>query len=543
MNTSSPSSFCSLSNRNSAHELFGLLLTLSIHHKNARVYLMVDTYTKEHITSFTPKLDLEIFWIISLDEYSTLNRHQMEKLGIFTKFTDFKAELISQVLENEADTLFLDADTFLFCKIEDIDNEKMIGVSPHYIRKKDTDQFGFFNAGMIWVKRNKDNQICKDWIELNKKSRFHEQASIEDLAAKYDHFLFGENYNMSWWRVDQSEESRGQICKNFEIISNQIFYKKKPLKLVHTHFRENIFFNQLILDFCKMTGNYQAFLIINRIKYEKWIIKMPKQPRQNSKWNHTNDSFRELIRLCSTKCKDLLIVDDYASENISIFDKIILYDRPTTDWFNFECEKSLKILVGNGCAEKEGKFFTEKGLSVSPFFFWPRYPTILESILSIQPKIEYEDRKIESTFVGNYENIEQENQRKLDQGWINVVEKFELNSGSKHAYSPHQYLTLLNFSKFGLCLPGFGLKCHREMELMALGTVPVFSKNVSSWFYDPLIENVHYLRVEDSSEFKSKIASVSEEKWNEMSENCRAWYQRNVHSNIAWQKILEILFA
>ena len=59
----------------------------------------------------------------------------------------------------------------------------------------------------------------------------------------------------------------------------------------------------------------------------------------------------------------------------------------------------------------------------------------------------------------------------------------------------------LRGSRFGLCLRGFGSKCHREVELMAFGTIPVITPEVSIKSYmEPLIENIHYLRVNNSSE-------------------------------------------
>ena len=41
----------------------------------------------------------------------------------------------------------------------------------------------YYNGGMLWV-QNKD--VPNDWIEFTKTSRFHDQASIEDLVKKYN---------------------------------------------------------------------------------------------------------------------------------------------------------------------------------------------------------------------------------------------------------------------------------------------------------------------------------------------------------------------
>jgi len=72
---------------------------------------------------------------------------------------------------------------------------------------------------------------------FTKKSRYFDQASIEDLAKKYEYFEFGENYNLQCWRFLLSQESPQQIANNITDKPNdKLYYKNKPLKFVHTHF-------------------------------------------------------------------------------------------------------------------------------------------------------------------------------------------------------------------------------------------------------------------------------------------------------------------
>jgi hypothetical protein len=77
-----PNSFCTLSNYNSHHELFGLLLSLSIFHPHAKIYIGCDQKTKDSINSYSPKLRLNIQWEIILEKYRNTNRHEMEKKKI-----------------------------------------------------------------------------------------------------------------------------------------------------------------------------------------------------------------------------------------------------------------------------------------------------------------------------------------------------------------------------------------------------------------------------------------------------------------------------
>ena len=97
----------------------------------------------------------------------------------------------------------------------------------------------------------------------------------------------------------------------------------------------------------------------------------------------------------------------------------------------------------------------------------------------------------------------------------------------------------LRESKFGLCLRGYGSKCHREVELMAFGTVPVVTPEVTvSSYMESLIENTHYVRVSSAEELKEKLSEISQDKWEEMSNACYEWYQKNVHSNNAWKNMI-----
>jgi len=56
---------------------------------------------------------------------------------------------------------------------------------------------------------------------------------------------------------------------------------------------------------------------------------------------------------------------------------------------------------------------------------------------------------------------------------------------------------------------------------------------------EPLIENIHYLRVNNSDEFKQKISEMNETKWNEMSKACYEWYQKNVYSKNCWNNMIK----
>ena len=548
---SKPSSFSTISTSNCAFELFGLLLSLSVYHTDEKIHIMCDTKTKEIIEKNTPKIRLEIFWYLELDKYDGLNRHLMEKKGIWAEFQMSKANVIKRALEKDKDTLFLDSDIIITNPIDDVDMTKTIGVSPAFIMEKNMKSVGFFNGGMLWTN---DIKVADDWIEFTKTSRFFDQASIEDLVKKYSYFEFGENYNLQGWRYYLSPLGKSGVASN--ITSNpkemNIYYKNKPLKFVHTHFLEQTFneFNLTIIKHLVNAKMYKILAIIYRVIHKKWIIKIPKQPLEGI-GQHSNDSFRELAVLLKEKNNDVDI--SYVSNTIHCWlePNILMYDRPTLNWCNSELINTSLMLLGNGDINIEGNILKKKltNLNIKPWIFWARKPILLEKILKENdnkndnkkenPILSFEERKIESVFIGNFENIIQEKYRNTNIKWETVITEYHITKGEKHKFTQEEYLLKLSKSKYGLCIRGFGSKCHREVELMAFGTVPIITPEVSVKSYmEPLTENTHYILVKNPDELKLKISSITKEKWEEMSLECYNWYQRNIHSDNCWNTMI-----
>lgn len=109
--------------------------------------------------------------------------------------------------------------------------------------------------------------------------------------------------------------------------------------------------------------------------------------------------------------------------------------------------------------------------------------------------------------------------------------------GAEKAYpfSQEEYLQKLTHARFGLCLPGYGLKCHREVECMAMGCVPIVTPEVDMANYaEPPVEGKHYWVAETPEEARRLSLETSEEKWSEMSEACRAWWKRNASCDGMW---------
>jgi hypothetical protein len=512
-----------------------MLLSLSIHHNNSKVYGLVDTDTYNLIKNFIPKIQLQLFLKTTLNKYSNKNRNIMVRENIWDEFQMQKANVIKYALENEKDTMFLDSDILFFNSISIIDKTKELGLSPHYVKKSNTDEVGYYNGGCLWTK---NKNVPLDWIEFTKTSRYHDQASIEDLAKKYSFQEFDKEINFMPWRILLANNPQ-EVVNSININNNVINIANKPLVFLHTHFDDQRFIqiNNIFINALRKLKRYKELLIIDRIINKIWTIKIPKQP-QHGIWNHKNDSFRELAMLYKKNNNDVAIqlIDN---GHCMLGNHILLYDRPTQEWFNQDLANSSLILLGNGDINKEGQILKQNNLNVKPWIFWPRRPFIIENFLENNKIKSYNERAIESLFIGNIENNVQNQYRNSEYNWENVLDVYHCTQGTQHKFSQIQYLEQLTNAKYGLCLRGYGSKCHREVELMALGTIPIITESVCIDSYmDPPQENIHYIRCNNPENLKTILSNISQEKWESMSNNCYNWYQKNVYSKNSFANFL-----
>ena len=123
--------------------------------------------------------------------------------------------------------------------------------------------------------------------------------------------------------------------------------------------------------------------------------------------------------------------------------------------------------------------------------------------------------------------------------WSTVCDKFELFE--EPTIEHEDYLNILSDFKFGLCLPGVGPKCLRDVELIGMGTVPIITPGVCTTYYDPLVENVHYFRANNPSEAQKIMDECDDETWKEMSDNCINWFEKNCSIEGTFNRTVEII--
>jgi hypothetical protein len=262
-------------------------------------------------------------------------------------------------------------------------------------------------------------------------------------------------------------------------------------------------------------------------------IYTPMKSMKRGFFGHKGDSFREMIDLWSEKGfverkEDASLTHCW----LGAPGNILLYDRPTWQWLDEipEDEKDYRMcLVGNpDPSQKE---------HTKPWIFWPREPRLVEEI-SLLPRKSYDDRGDTMVFFGKIENDVQGSYRQDISGWQSACAKFSMKAkGETYDLNPREYLEALRNSKYGLCLRGYGPKCNREIELLAMGTVPVVTPDVDiSNYAEPLIVGQHVLLAKDKADAISQIVAINEAKWKEMSEAGVEWWKRNCSVEGSWKR-------
>lgn len=249
---------------------------------------------------------------------------------------------------------------------------------------------------------------------------------------------------------------------------------------------------------------------------------------------HKGDSFREMVAMwrdrgwvrMETTTKSPFVWWGHEGDNL-------LYDRATWDWiaeYQMELDKPVQcktILAGNPDAKLCPLASTSA--IAKQWTFWPRHPRVLEA--RVQEGLPtFSDRKKSLVFYGKIENEIQEEHR--TNALHEACDEFEMPSGpdATYRFTQDEYLDRLASAKFGLCLAGFGPKCNREIECMALGTVPVVAPDVDMDNYvNPPEPGKHYLRLAsfNPENARAVIQAVTEEQWTAMSTAAHQWWKEN----------------
>ena len=201
---------------------------------------------------------------------------------------------------------------------------------------------------------------------------------------------------------------------------------------------------------------------------------------------------------------------------------VLLYDFPILDRLKNEYKQ---CLFSNTYKEGEGN---------KKWIFWPKYSRLYD-------KSKYDLRNTEKAhkccFVGTPTNTKR---NRLSGYWSQMCDVWSLRGGLSY----EKYLEVCASCTFGLCLPGVGPKCLRDVEYMGIGVIPiVVDRAAMNLYHNPPVENEHYLLVKDIEDCFHKIDNIlaSSQKIKQMSQSCIEWFEKNCSVDGSFKTTMEII--
>ena len=114
------------------------------------LHIATDDATLPLLTGLTYHGTREYYTI--MNRYTGMDRKEMEAKGVFKEYTSEKLRVIELAFVHAKDGVwFLDADICFFGPLPVLPATASVGLSPHYIRKSDTDLYGVYNACLLYT--------------------------------------------------------------------------------------------------------------------------------------------------------------------------------------------------------------------------------------------------------------------------------------------------------------------------------------------------------------------------------------------------------
>lgn len=241
---------------------------------------------------------------------------------------------------------------------------------------------------------------------------------------------------------------------------------------------------------------------------------------------HDGSSFREMLDIWREKdicdvIDNTQIHERYSNDETQWIESrpwvnevgdILLYDQPILDKLHNGLKWNLALFANE----------VKEGNVCSSWTFWPNHPKEHEKVRK-EGIPTYNERTHKSCFIGSLTTGYRHNHVE----WGKHIENFWMGSGNQRLMSQNEYLNFIKKHKFGLCLRGVGPKCLRDVELIGMGTVPIFTPGVSTDYYNKLEKNKHFLYAETPEEIESLIKDCTQEQWEYMSSECIKWFDNN----------------
>jgi hypothetical protein len=286
---------------------------------------------------------------------------------------------------------------------------------------------------------------------------------------------------------------------------------------------------------------FRDLLAASRSAEDLPLITLPTGKGLEGMWSHVGDTFREMVRLWSDRgyCR-IQERDDTTHCWWGDVGEVLLYDRPTPRWWSQPPPHQMALFGNCGPPGPD-----KQRLRQSVWSFWPRSPKALEARVDSAGILGWSERPLASIFLGKVENgVQRQHRCDPSTDWSAAVELFSMpaDGSAGYPYTQSEYLEKVSQTRWGLCLRGYGPKCNREIEYMALGTVPIVTEGVDMTnFLEPPREGEHFLRAATAADVRRIVTETSQATWERMSRACHAWWRKNASAEglfrLTWARI------
>jgi hypothetical protein len=484
-----PSSFCFIGNSNSCFEVINMLVTLSEHHKNAKVYGLVDEKMREELKN-NEHIELN-FNLIDIKEIE-----QEEKLH--NKFT-----IIKKALLEYGDTLFIEEDIFIFKKITlPYSSDINIGFSSYHINT-----YKEIIKGMFWC----NNINCLYDIDEIYKSNIPLNILFNNLINKYSYNEFVIGNTFITWDVNDEINSKKVLDNNISLY-DMVF----PTENIMSKYNKQLFWQYPAIT-------EKTFYIQN--KDNNNLFSMPWATIIDKEYNLHN--IYRLLRPIIIKNKPYFTCCQHihfrkliplwkALNIVTVFTPHKIKNQNNIKGITIKSCPLYAVNVENEQFNKEFNNidFLNNERQILYSFIGGYQPK--EYLTKIRPSI-FEMKHPENTVI-KYTGEWHFNKLVYNE---KQNHKLELNIDEKHTTLTSYYNNLLINSRYTLAPSGSGPNSIRFWEALAVGSIPVLlSDTLELPEHELWKDAIVIIKESEVNKLQEVLNNISSEKEKIMRENC-----------------------
>lgn len=484
--------------------LFSFLYTLSLHNKNATVYVISDKETRDYVeNSFVP-LSLTLVW----DTETEVPNPMQHAIPAFESKEYVEATksiflALRWALEKEDSVVYCSPFTVVVDTISIPDFEGPIGVVERGLDEQSTKALGNCSNDFVYVK---DTVTLEKWEEIaNDDEMCSASMALEKLQREVAFEWLDQSLSLMAERMLAPlvvPESQFDITRSIRAKSKtlRLFLHRVTtvvLRLTDSRIATGI---KAITSRMYEANLHRELSISSRAYAGKWYVTVSEDGKSPAEIH---------LRRSVDHHDEFEIGNPSASSSVMLFNTLSIKE--------YDDSKDAHSFYDQLVLMRHCLFNPESACLILPIV---DIPTNSEDTEAVADTIVDKER---GYLVSCSTNDNCSDERTTD---LKTICDLVFNENNMDNVAAR-----LVKSKYGLYLDDNAVSSVRLMDLMAVGTVPIiFSKTVVEHAPYPLEENKHYIHCSSMYEVKERLNQIDDQQWNDMSLACRDWYIDHVHS-------------